>query len=178
MWMLLQSQYKGSGAVLNYNAIEAYTNIKYAHFANLEQFVIGFKKSIDKLAKLEISPPTSWHPIRFIMALSDAWPIWAERQRSNTRNPSTKLTLSALIEDITDEARNTEKKADGSSAMYGGKPNSDKKKPKDNRQSKDKDKDKPKREPKLCKGCKNPKALHTADECYETMCGCGQARTV
>jgi hypothetical protein len=53
--------------------------------------------------------------------------------------------------------------------MYGGKPNLDKKKPKDkDKQSKDKDKDKPRREPKMCKGCKNPRALHTTDECFKT----------
>jgi hypothetical protein len=56
MWTILQSHYEGSGAVLNFNAIEAYTNIKYDDFINLEQFVIRFKKSIDKLAKLEILP--------------------------------------------------------------------------------------------------------------------------
>ena len=49
--------------------------------------------------------------------------------------------------------------------MYKGKPNLDKKKPKD-KQSKDKDK--PRREPKIYKGYKNPKALHTTDECFKT----------
>jgi hypothetical protein len=61
--------------VLNYNTIESYTKIKYEDYPNLEQFIIAFKKAIEKLSNLDISPPEAWHPILFIMALSDAWPI-------------------------------------------------------------------------------------------------------
>jgi hypothetical protein len=75
MWVILQSQYEGTSAVLNFNAIETYTKIKYEDYANLEQFIIGFKKAIEKLANLEISPPDAWHLILFIMALLDAWLI-------------------------------------------------------------------------------------------------------
>ncbi|ELR02082.1 hypothetical protein GMDG_05243 [Pseudogymnoascus destructans 20631-21] len=89
MWVILQSQYEGTGAVLNFNAIETYTKIKYGDYANLEQFIIGFKKAIEKLTNLEIPPPDVWHPILFIMALSDALPIWAERQCSNTCSEAT-----------------------------------------------------------------------------------------
>ena len=55
MWVTLQAQYEGTGAVLSYNAIESYTKIKYEDYPNLEQFVITFKKAIEKLANLDIS---------------------------------------------------------------------------------------------------------------------------
>jgi hypothetical protein len=161
MWVILQSQYEGTGAVLNFNAIETYTKIKYEDYTNLEQFIIGFKKAIEKLANLEISPPDAWHPILFIIALSDAWPIWAERQRSNTRSEATKLTLSALIEDITDEARKKDKKADGS-IHYNGKPPT---KGKPNSKFKDSAKGK---SGKMCKNCENPNARHEPENCLVT----------
>src|SRR6266700_7916510 len=111
IWVTLQTQYEGTKAVLKYNTIKSYTKIKYNNYPNLKHFIIIFKKAIKKLANLNISPPKSWHPILFIMALSNIWPIWAERQRSNSRKESTRLSLSALIEDITDEARNKDRKA-------------------------------------------------------------------
>jgi hypothetical protein len=43
MWVTLQTQYKGTGAVLNY------TKIKYEVYPNLEQFIIVFKRAIEKL---------------------------------------------------------------------------------------------------------------------------------
>jgi hypothetical protein len=43
--------------VLNYNAIELYTKIKYKDYPNLEQFIIVFKKAIEKLLNLDISLP-------------------------------------------------------------------------------------------------------------------------
>ena len=49
--------------------------IKYEDYPNFKQFIIVFKKAIKKLANLDISLPESWHPILFIMALFDAWPI-------------------------------------------------------------------------------------------------------
>jgi hypothetical protein len=52
MWVTLQTQYEGTGAVLNYNAIESYTKIKYEDYPNLEQFIIAFKKAIEKLSNL------------------------------------------------------------------------------------------------------------------------------
>ena len=67
--MILQTQYKGTGAVFNYNAIELYTKIKYNNYPNFKQFIIIFKKAIKKLANLKISPPKLWHPILFIIAL-------------------------------------------------------------------------------------------------------------
>ena len=80
----LQTQYKGTGAVLNYNIIKSYIKIKYDDYPNLKHFIIIFKKAIKKLTNLDISPPESWHPILFIMALSNAWPIQVEQQRLNS----------------------------------------------------------------------------------------------
>jgi hypothetical protein len=54
--------------------------------------------------------------------------MWAERQRSNTRNRNTKLELDALIVDITDKTCNKEKsKSDKGLVLYGNKPENNKK---------------------------------------------------
>ena len=70
--MTLQTQYKGTGAVLNYNTIELYIKIKYDNYPNLKHFIIVFKKAIKKLANFDISLPELWHPILFIIALFNA----------------------------------------------------------------------------------------------------------
>ena len=75
IWVTLQTQYKGTGAVLNYNTIKLYTKIKYNDYSNLEYFIIIFKKAIKKLANLNISLSKLWHLILFIIALFNAWPI-------------------------------------------------------------------------------------------------------
>lgn len=155
MWATLQIQYEGTGAVLNYNAIEQYTRIKYEDYTSLEHFIIAFKKSIEKLATLQISPPDSWHPLLFIMALSEEFPTWAERQRSNSRSPATSLSLAALIIDITDEARKKGRTIETGSALYGGRPNPNQK-------------DRKPRKGKLCKNCNNPNAFHDPDKCFVT----------
>ena len=71
----LQTQYKGTRVVFNYNTIKLYIKIKYNNYPNLEYFIIAFKKAIKKLANLNISLPELWHPILFIMALFDIQPI-------------------------------------------------------------------------------------------------------
>ena len=71
----LQTQYKGTRAVFNYNTIKLYIKIKYDNYPNFKHFIIVFKKAIKKLVNFDISPPELWHLILFIMALSDAWPI-------------------------------------------------------------------------------------------------------
>ena len=74
----LQTQYKGTGVVLSYNAIKLYIKINYNDYPNLKQFIITFKKAIKKLANLNISLPKLQHPILFIMALFNIQPIQAE----------------------------------------------------------------------------------------------------
>ena len=53
----LQTQYKGIGAVFNYNTIKLYIKIKYNNYPNLKHFIIVFKKAIKKLVNLNISLP-------------------------------------------------------------------------------------------------------------------------
>jgi hypothetical protein len=132
----------------------------------LERFITAFKKAINKIKNLDTAPPDKCHPILFIQALFEVWTIWAECQQSNSRNDTTKLSLTVLIEDITDNNRNKEKRADGSSALYRGKPNPEKK-CKGNKSKEDKDKS-GKSEGKLCKNCKNPRAKHSPDNCFIT----------
>ena len=57
MWVTLQTQYKGTRAVFNYNTIKLYIKIKYNNYPNLKHFIIAFKKAIKKLANLDISLP-------------------------------------------------------------------------------------------------------------------------
>ena len=82
MWQALQIQYEGKGYVIKYNAIQKYVMLKYEDFTDLTSFIIAYRKAIEKMATLKISPPDEWHPMMFIAALSSAWPMWAERQRS------------------------------------------------------------------------------------------------
>ena len=62
----------------------------------------------------------------FIAAVSSTWPVWAERQRSNLRQKDHKVTLAALIDDLTDEARTKNKSGPSGSALYGQKDNKSK----------------------------------------------------
>ena len=80
----LQTQYKGTRAVLNYNAIKLYIKIKYNNYPNFKHFIITFKKAIKKLANLDISPPKLQHLILFIIALFNIQPIQAEQQQLNS----------------------------------------------------------------------------------------------
>jgi hypothetical protein len=61
--------------------------------------------------------------INFIASLATKWPLWSERQRSNVRTNKDTVTLTSLIEDITNKARTKENgKASGLLALYGNKP--------------------------------------------------------
>lgn len=40
---------------------------------------------MDTLNRLEIAPPDSWHPLVFLEAVRESFPIWAERQRAAFR---------------------------------------------------------------------------------------------
>ena len=53
----LQTQYKRTRVVFNYNTIKLYTKIKYNNYSNFKYFIIVFKKAIKKLANLNISLP-------------------------------------------------------------------------------------------------------------------------
>ena len=71
----LQTQYKGTGVVLNYNAIKLYIKIKYNNYSDFKYFIIIFKKAIKKLVNLNISLPELQYLILFIIALSNTQPI-------------------------------------------------------------------------------------------------------
>ena len=168
MWKTLCTQYEGSGTVLEYNAIQEYMRLAYDDYPSLEQFIIAFQQSIEKLTALNVALPEKWYPMNFIVALAPRQPVQAERQRSNARSKD-KLSLTALIEDITDEARTKENsKASGSSALYSNKPDKkNKSKAKDKNKEKgstDKDNDK---DHKTCPYCKNPNPCHKPDDCLE-----------
>ena len=51
MWVILQTQYEGTGAVFSYNVIKSYTKIKYNNYFNFEHFIITFKKNYQKASK-------------------------------------------------------------------------------------------------------------------------------
>ena len=71
------------------------------------------------------------------------------------------MTLTALIEDIMDEAWKSDKKAEGGSALYGGKTDrKGKGRPKSDYKGKSKG--------KLYKNCKNPNAYHDPEDCFVT----------
>ena len=80
----LQTQYKGTGAVFNYNTIELYMKIKYDNYPDFKHFIIAFKKAIKKLANLNISLSELWHLILFIIALFNTQPIQVEQQQLNS----------------------------------------------------------------------------------------------
>lgn len=172
MWTLLTSHYEGSGVVLNYNAIVDYNSIRYENFSSLEQFVIAFKLAIERLATLKLEPPKEWHPILFVNALSKAWPIWAERQRSAARSKTSEITLDLLIADITDEARTKEKggpggKGSGGNALYGNQPPPGQKKGQHNNKGKSGSNNKDKKKYN-CKGCGKDGVFHAPEDCFVT----------
>ena len=75
IWVSLQTYYKGTGAVFNYNIIKLYIKIKYNNYPNFKYFIIIFKKAVNKLANFNTSPPKLQYPILFIMALFNTQPI-------------------------------------------------------------------------------------------------------
>src|ERR1700733_2996007 len=107
VWEAILHQYQGKGYVLKYNAIFKLIYLKYEDHSSLVNFITAFRKAKDKLETLQWGPRDEWYPMLFIGALNKAFPIWAERQRSQARDETaTAPTLDRLIEDITDEARN------------------------------------------------------------------------
>ena len=76
----LQTQYKRTGVVFNYNAIKLYIKIKYNDYPDFKYFIIAFKKAIKKLINLNISLPELQYLIFFIIALSDAQPIQVKQK--------------------------------------------------------------------------------------------------
>ena len=74
----LQTQYKGTRVVLNYNIIKSYIKIKYNDYPNFKYFIIIFKKAIKKIINFDISLLKLQYLILFIIALFNIWPIQAK----------------------------------------------------------------------------------------------------
>jgi hypothetical protein len=56
-WEALELNYKGKGNVLKYNTIMHFINIKYKDFSSLDNFIIGFRRALEKLTTLQTVPP-------------------------------------------------------------------------------------------------------------------------
>lgn len=160
MWNTLQKQYEGSGVVLKFQAVQDYMLIRYDDYTSLELFVIAFRKNIERLSNMGCAPPEEWHPIAFVTAVSNTWPVWAERQRSNLRIKNNTITLEALIEDLTDEARTKNKSGPSGSALYGQKGGNNK-----DKGGKGKGKGKESKDRTPCKHCGIPGAKHEPNDC-------------
>lgn len=79
MWDMIANQYESSGIVLNQKAIAKYIKIRYSDFSNIDEFIIAFQNAIDTLNRLDIALPDSWHPLVFLEAVRESFPVWAER---------------------------------------------------------------------------------------------------
>lgn len=163
MWAKLKSQYKGSGAVLEYSAIQDYVRQSILDFPNLETYINHFQKTCERLVTLDLTDVTKWHPTMFVMGVKDQYPIWAERQRSNLRsNPD--ISLSSLIADLTDEARESQIKTNSDVAMIGASNGKGKGKKSNRRFSQNGGS---KGNLHHCKCCGNLQARHTTEKCFE-----------
>lgn len=95
--------------------------------------------------------------------MKDQYPIWAERQRSNLRsNPD--ISLSSLIADLTDEARESQIKTNSDVAMIGASNGKGKGKKSNRRFSQNGGS---KGNLHHCKCCGNLQARHTTEKCFE-----------
>ena len=161
MWEVLANQYESSGVVLNQQAISQYIKMDYADHNGMDAFIIAFQKSIDTLNLLKIAPPDSWHPLVFLEAVKDSFPIWAERQRANCRGRD-KVTLNELIHDLKDESRADQKTRGNQMAVFGNN-HRESNKPKSGNPEKPKNRSRP----IDCKVCGNPRARHAKGKCFE-----------
>ena len=161
MWETLANQYESSGTVLNQQAIAKYIKMDYKEYESMDDFILAFQKSVDMLNTLEISPPESWHPLVFLEAVKDSFPVWAERQRSVCRGRDN-VTLSELIHDLKDEARADLKTSVNQMALLGNQKNAANS---SGSGSHVKGNYRPK--PFDCKICGNPKARHAKGKCFE-----------
>ena len=160
MWAKLKSQYEGSGIVLEYSAIQDYVRQTVSDFPNLEMFIKNFQKSCERIITLDLTDVRKWHPTMFIMAVKDQYPIWAERQRLNIRsNPN--ISLSSLIADLVDEARESQGRTHSDLAMIRSTTRKEKGKGKSQNNSESKG------NLHHCRCCGNRQARHTTENRFE-----------
>ena len=105
MWTTLETQFKGTGYNLKYQYFTAISEIQFRSFKDVDSFIVRFKSLKANLASLHIGLPDEIYTFIFINALSDAFPVWADRQRSRGRDGENAPTLPTLMDDISDEAR-------------------------------------------------------------------------
>ena len=70
------------------------------------------------------------------------------------------MSLTALIEDIIDEAQNKDKKAKGGGILYNGK--------QEKKRERSKSRNIKAKATRFCDNCKNPKAIHKLEDCFVT----------
>jgi hypothetical protein len=112
----------------------------------VEEYVTGFKHTIERLIELDAPAPAKWIPHLFISRAKSSYPIWVERQRSNLRTDKT-IKVELLMSDLIDDniIRNKESKPTGSALASKDKDKEKDKKAKDKKDKKSKD--------KKCKNC-------------------------
>jgi hypothetical protein len=100
----LKSAYEGTGPVLRQNLYLEFHSIKFEHYNFLTGFISTFKTYLSKLLNVGAKIEDIDQKTVFIAALTNSYPVWAERQRSALRT-ATPPTLESLINDILDENR-------------------------------------------------------------------------
>ena len=108
MWERLQKQYQGHSINLQQQYQTQLSNIKYEQFTNVTSYVVEFRNLMANLSNVDLNWPEQSYKIQFVNGLADAFPVWAERQRSLLRREAKTTTMTYLMEDITNEARTIE----------------------------------------------------------------------
>lgn len=147
IWTIFQTMYEGQGYHLLYQSVMEVSNIRYEHYNSVTSYIVNFKTLVQKIAALKLGTDEKWFCVLFIGGLDNAFPVWADRQRSNYRSSGTTITLETLVADIADEARKAES---NKVALYTKQPSKDGKMDKSNR--------------KKCSHCH--KGNHEAKDCY------------
>lgn len=104
MCHMIANQYERSEIVLNQQAIVKYTMMRCSDFSNIDEYIRAFQNAIDTLNRVDIEPPDSWHPLVFLEAAKEYFPMRAERQQGACRGKE-RITLNEFIHDRKEEAR-------------------------------------------------------------------------
>jgi hypothetical protein len=79
--------------------------LQYSNYDNITSFIVVFKRLCTSLNGGGINMPAEFYTLMFIKAMDSAYPIWAERWSHTARDTTKTVTLAALYQDITEEAR-------------------------------------------------------------------------
>jgi transposase InsO family protein len=120
MYNHLRKYYQSDGFNLGFNYIVSMNRFQYEDYSNIKDYIIHFNTLMIKLKEANLDLKPRHYIINFIAGLTNSFPQWAERQRSNSRLSATAPTLAQLQEDITDESlHRAEGTADDHVALYG-----------------------------------------------------------